>query len=82
MTMKTGKSYAALEDAGELAPAAPPAARRPFETWATEKQPAPWQAAAARTMRGWVIGREVTEAEFDDAIKAAGSIVLGHDLTR
>jgi hypothetical protein len=61
----------------------PPAPeRRPFEAWAAEKKPAPWQAAAARAMRGWAIGREITESEFDDAITAAGSITLGYDLKR
>jgi hypothetical protein len=47
--------------------------RRPFETWVAEKKPAAWLAAAARAMQGWAIGREVTEPEFDDALKAAGS---------
>lgn len=59
-----------------------PAARRPFEAWAADKKPAAWQAAAARAMRGWAIGREVTEQEFDDSIQAAGKITLGYDLTR
>lgn len=56
--------------------------RKTFETWAAEKRPAAWLTAAARAMRGWAIGREVTEAEFDDAIHAAGSVTLGHDQTR
>jgi hypothetical protein len=56
--------------------------RQPFETWADAKKPAVWLIAAARAMRGWAIGREVTEAEFDDAIQAAGSIALGYDLKR
>lgn len=53
------------------------AERRPFEAWVEEKRPAAWLAAAARAMRGWPIGREVTEAEFDAAITAAGTIPLG-----
>jgi hypothetical protein len=56
--------------------------RQPFETWVATKKPEPWRAAAARAMRGWAIGREVTEAEFDEALKAAGEIVCGYDLTR
>jgi hypothetical protein len=56
--------------------------RRPFEAWVAEKKPAPWQSNAARAMRGWAIGREVTEAEFDDAVKAAGAVVLSSDLKR
>jgi hypothetical protein len=55
--------------------------RKPFEIWAAEKKPAPWQANAARAMRGWAIGREITEAEFDDAIQAAGQVAIGYDLT-
>jgi uncharacterized membrane protein AbrB (regulator of aidB expression) len=59
-----------------------PDPRQPFEKWAEAKKPAAWLVAAARAMRGWAIGREVTEAEFDDAIHAAGTITLGDDLKR
>ncbi len=58
-------------------PVAPqPWTRRPFEEWVKEKQPAAWLAAAARTMRGWAIGREVTEQEFNEAIRAASAVEM------
>jgi hypothetical protein len=34
-----------------------------------------WKFAAARTHSGWQDGQLVTEAEFDDAVKAALSLV-------
>jgi hypothetical protein len=61
-------------------PAPPP--RRAFETWVDEKKPAAWLAAAARAMRGWAIGREVTETEFDTALADAGSVRIGYALNR
>jgi hypothetical protein len=70
-----------IEKHDALAPESAPE-RRTFEAWAAEKKTAAWQAAAARAMRAWAIGREVTEAEFDEAVRAAGEIRLGYDLTR
>jgi hypothetical protein len=55
--------------------------RKPFETWVEAKKPPAWLAAAARAMRGWPIGREVTEQEFDDALEAAGQVAIGYELT-
>jgi hypothetical protein len=57
-------------------------ARRPFEAWVLAKKPEAWRAAAARAMRGWAIGFEVTETQFDEAMTAAGEIRIGYDLTR
>lgn len=51
--------------------------RKPFEEWVAEKKPAAWLAAAGRAHRGWAIGREVTEADFDAALKDAGAVVIG-----
>lgn len=51
--------------------------RRPYEQWVAAKKPAAWLAAAARAGRGWAIGREVTEQEFDAAIHDAGAVALG-----
>lgn len=51
--------------------------RKPYEEHAAEKQTAPWLVAAASSMRGWAVGREVTEAEFDKAISAAGAVRIG-----
>ncbi len=56
--------------------------RRPFEAWVEAKRPELWRAAAARAMRGWAIGREVTEVEFDESLKAAGEVRLGYSFTR
>lgn len=56
--------------------------KRTFEAFAEEKKPAAWKAAAARAMRGWPIGFEVTEAEFEKALEDAGEIVLGYDVKR
>jgi hypothetical protein len=36
-----------------------------------------WKFAAAKAMHGWVIGAELTEAEFDDAITAATTAMGG-----
>lgn len=52
--------------------------RRPIEGWAKAKQPELWRYRAAKALRDWPIGAEVTEAEFDEALKAAGEISLGY----
>lgn len=51
--------------------------RKPFEQWASEKKTPAWLAAAARAMRGWAIGREVTEEDFDAALTDAGAVAVG-----
>lgn len=58
------------------------APRRAIEAWAEEKRAEAWRLAAARAMRGWAIGRELTEQEFDAAMKAAGEIRIGYDLSK
>ena len=63
-------------------PAEAAPARQPFEAWVAAKQPEAWRAAAARAMRAWAIGREVTEAEFDQALADAGAVQIGIEPTR
>jgi hypothetical protein len=59
-----------------------PPERRAFEAWVEAKRPEAWRSAAARAMRGWAIGREVTEAEFDEALEAAGAVRIGYFFPR
>jgi hypothetical protein len=46
----------------------------PFEQHATGL-PA-WELAAVRVSQNWAVGREVTEAEFQDALEAVRSEVI------
>lgn len=55
---------------------AEPAARRPFEEWAASKAHEPWKIAAAKAMRSWAIGHEMTEGEFDEAVSDATTHVM------
>lgn len=41
------------------------------------ENPTHWKYAAAKAMRGWVIGFEVTEEEFDAAVNDAAGVVIG-----
>jgi len=43
---------------------------------ARRANPEYWKFASARALCGWVIGKELTESEFDDAIKAAQGQVI------
>jgi hypothetical protein len=63
--------------APESTPAAEPI-RRSYEDWATDKIPEAWALAAAKTLMSWPVGREVTEAEFDEAIRTAKAIQIGY----
>lgn len=49
----------------------------PFEAWAHAKSTAPWLVAAARALRGWPAGREVSELQFDEACAEASEGQLG-----
>jgi hypothetical protein len=55
---------------------AAPAQRRTVEEWARAKSAEPWQYAAARAMRRWPIGFEMTEADFEAALHEAAHIPL------
>lgn len=43
-----------------------------FEQWAEEKKTADWLAAATKAAKGWAIGKELEEADFDAAVSATG----------
>jgi hypothetical protein len=50
--------------------------KHPIEHWAEKKQLPAWQFAAAKAHEGWPQGFEVTEDEFDEAVRAATGIAL------
>lgn len=83
-TKKASKEFEA-DDTGEVVPVAP---LRTVEAWAEEKGMLPqlvsvngrtranpefWRFAAARALCNWPVGKELTEADFDAAITAAGN---------
>jgi len=43
----------------------------PFEAIALRKSTPPWHLGAVKAMNGWAQGREVSEAEFDEACARA-----------
>jgi hypothetical protein len=47
------------------------------EKWAKEKKADPFLVAAARGLRKWLPNTEVSEAQFDEALREAGSVQLG-----
>lgn len=49
---------------------------RPAEEWRALFATPDWLFAAAQAKRGWPLGREVTEAEYKAAIKAAENEVI------
>ncbi len=52
----------------------PPPERRPIEKHRDAKKTPEWLFRAAKAQRHWAQGAEVTEADFDLALKEAGSI--------
>ncbi len=63
-----------IEDALALVAVEPE--RRPFEQWAEAKKTPAWKLAAAKAHENWPLGREVTEAAFDQAVRAACDVAL------
>lgn len=47
------------------------------EDWAAEKQTPAWLFAAARAHHTWPVGRELTEAQFLEALSATRGIRIG-----
>jgi len=47
------------------------------EQWASEKSTPDWLFAAAKVGNRWPIGRELSEAEYDAAIKRAAHTTAG-----
>jgi hypothetical protein len=52
--------------------------RKPIEIWAEEKGTPAWLVAAARVHENWPMGRELTEAEFEAALKRVSSVRVGY----
>lgn len=52
------------------------ASLKTVEVWAAEKKPEDFLLAAARALKGWAIGKEVSEEDFDAALVAAGDVQL------
>lgn len=52
------------------------AARLPVEEWAARKGTPTWLLAAARVKAGWALGQEVTEEEYDRAVRLAEGEVI------
>jgi hypothetical protein len=60
------------------APAAKSAAStKTAEAWAAEKKTPRWLYAAAKALHRWPIGKELVEANFDEACKKAGNVQIG-----
>lgn len=45
--------------------------RLPAEEWSRRKGTPAWAFAAAKTKAGWALGQEVTEEEYERAVRAA-----------
>lgn len=56
-------------------PVLPPAARQPVESWAKAKGHN-WQLASTAAHEQWPQGLEVTEAQYDDAVRRATGVAL------
>jgi hypothetical protein len=39
-----------------------------YDSWAAKKKTDAWKVGAARAMRAWPLGKEVTESEYDQAV--------------
>jgi hypothetical protein len=61
--------------ADEKKPAAAP--RKTVEVWAAEKKTPAWLFAGAKAGNRWPIGRELEEAEYDQAVHAAANVKIG-----
>lgn len=61
----------------ETLPPPPPVARlepRTIEEWRGIREPDAWAHEAAKSLKGWPLGKVVAADEYDSAIKAAHSI--------
>ena len=57
------------------ASSAPPAVRKPIEEWAQAKGHT-WQLASTTAHERWPQGLELTEAQYDDAVRRATGVAL------
>lgn len=72
------ETTAALAEA-HTAPAAP---SKPVEEWRDAKGhtgPSAWKFAAALASKSWLLGRVVTESEYDAAVEYASNVSLGYN---
>jgi hypothetical protein len=62
-------------------PTKEPAAEKPetktIERWCAELGTPDWLFAAARALRQWPIGKEISQADYLAAVEAAGNVKLG-----
>jgi acyl transferase domain-containing protein len=66
-----------MEEKTTRAPDAKVPARRPPEEWCVAKKTPAWLFAAAEALHRWIrSGVQLTEAEYDDAIRAAAQMPL------
>jgi len=49
---------------------------RPLEEWEAGKNVPGWLRMAARTLHRWPSGRELTESEFDEGVRAASQMTF------
>lgn len=52
--------------------------RRTVEDLAKAKDTPPWLFAALKALRGWAVGQEVTEAQYDAAAHEAAHVEIGY----
>ena len=65
-----------LEAPAPAVASAAPVSLCPFEDWAKAKKIPDWKLAATRAFASWPAGREVTEADFDQAVQRACSVAM------
>lgn len=56
--------------------------KKTVEQWAEEKEIEPWLFAAAKAGHRWPEGRELTEEQFDEAVRLTEGVRIGYDLTK
>ena len=70
-----GRNDTATPRLVEPLPTPPPAERRPVESWAKAKGHS-WELASTAAHEQWPHGLEVTEAQYDDAVRRATGVAL------
>lgn len=65
------------EAEGAPVPEAQPTDTATIEEWRETRQPEAWAHEAAKTLRGWPIGKVVALSDYDAALEAAHHIEVG-----
>lgn len=52
--------------------------RQTIEIWGAEKRTPDWLFAATKALKGWAIGQEVSEEDYDLAVLAAANVQMGY----